>query len=223
MPRTAPAVKRAAVEGYGARVVACEPTLAAREAAVELEIERHGLILIHPYDDWNVIAGQGTAAWELLDQTGPLDLILCPIGGGGLASGTVLAVQGKSPATLVAGVEPEIAADARRSLLSGTLEPANDPPTIADGLRAGLGPKAFSVLQRYLDSVLTSTDAATLAAMRFVWERLKIIIEPSSAVAVSPILHGDLNVSGLRVGIILTGGNVDLDPMFEALAQKWLH
>ncbi len=121
------------------------------------------------------------------------------------------------------GVEPATADDAQRSLLLGTLQSANDPPTIADGLRTSLGPKAFSVLQRHLHNVVTSTDAATLSAMRFVWERLKIIIEPSSAVAVSPIFHGDLSVKGLRVGIILSGGNVDLDPMFAALAKQWLH
>jgi threonine dehydratase len=198
MPRTAPAVKRAAVEGYGARVVACEPTLAAREAGVAAEVAARGLVVVHPFDDWRVIAGQGTAAWELLDQAGPLDLVLTPIGGGGLASGTCIAVKGRSPSTRVVGTEPAAADDARLSLLSGRIEPANEAPTVADGLRTSLGPKTLSVLQRHLDGVVTATDAETLDAMRFVWERLKIVIEPSSAVAVAPVYHGALDVSGLR-------------------------
>ncbi len=220
MPRTAPAVKRAAVEGYGARVVSCEPTLAAREAAVAEQIEQFHLHLVHPFDDWRVIAGQGTAAWELLDQVENLDMVITPIGGGGLASGTVLTVKGRSPATRVIGVEPASADDARRSLISGQIEPSNDPMTIADGLRTSLGPKPFSVLQRHLDGIVTATDAQTLDALRFVWERLKIIIEPSSAVPIAPVFNGSLDVKGLRVGILVGGGNVDLDPMFQALTAK---
>ncbi|MFO0952546.1 MAG: pyridoxal-phosphate dependent enzyme [Isosphaeraceae bacterium] len=222
MPRTAPAVKRAAVEGYGARVVECEPTLSAREAAVADEISSRGLHLVHPFDDWRVVAGQGTAAWELLDQAGPLDVVVCPVGGGGLASGTVLAVKGRSPQTKVFGAEPERADDARRSLASGRIEPSNDPKTVSDGLRTSLGEKTFAVLRDGLDGVFTATEAGTLDAMRFVWERLKIVIEPSTAVPVAPVLFGDLDVKGLRVGIILSGGNVDVAPMFEALAAKWL-
>jgi threonine dehydratase len=222
MPSTAPTVKRAAVEGYGARVVTCEPTLAAREAAVVEEVEKNGLHLVHPFDDWRVIAGQGTAAWELLDQAGPLDLVICPVGGGGLASGTSLAVKGRAPQTRVFGAEPERADDARRSLASGRIEPSNDPRTVSDGLRTSLGGKTFAVLGRYLDGIVTASEAETLEAMRFVWERLKILIEPSSAVPVAPVLNGQLDVRGQRVGIILTGGNVDVEPMFQALAAKWL-
>ena len=222
MPRTAPAVKRAAVEGYGATVVACEPTLAARELAVTEQIERHGYHLVHPFDDWRVIAGQGTVAWELLDQAGPLDLVITPVGGGGLAAGTCLAVKGSAPGTRVLGAEPSAADDALRSLVSGKIEPSNDPSTIAEGLRTSLGTRTFSVLQRHLDGVVTATDAEALEAMRFVWERLKIIIEPSCAFPVAPVYHGNLDVRGLRVGIILSGGNVDLEPMFQALAARWL-
>ena len=222
MPRTAPAVKRAAVEGYGAKVVSCEPTLAAREAAVAEQIERNGFHLVHPFDDWRVIAGQGTAAWELLEQAGPLDLVITPVGGGGLAAGTCLAIKGKSPSTRVIGAEPAAADDAKRSLTTGRIEPSNDPHTIADGLRTSLGTKTFSVLQRHLDSVVTATDAEALDAMRFIWERLKIIIEPSCAVPVAPVYHGTLDVRGLRVGIILSGGNVDLDPLFQALTSQWI-
>ena len=219
MPRTAPAVKRAAVEGYGARVVPCAPTLDAREAAVADQIEKHGLTLIHPYDDWRVIAGQGTAAWELLDQTGDLDIVLVPIGGGGLASGTCLAVKGRSPRTKVFGVEPAAANDAERSFRSGRIEPSNDPKTIADGLRTSLGPKTFSILQRHLDAVLTATDAQTLHAMRFLWERLKIVVEPSSCVPFAPVYRRQLHMRGLRVGVILSGGNVDLEGLFQGLAK----
>jgi threonine dehydratase len=222
MPRTAPSVKRAAVEGYGARVVTCEPTLAAREETVAEQVERHGLHLVHPFDDWRVIAGQGTAAWELLDQAGPLDLVVCPVGGGGLASGTAISVKGRSPSTRVIGAEPERADDAKRSLASGRIEPSNDPATVADGLRTSLGPRTFAVLRRHLDGVVTATEAETLDAMRFVWERLKLVIEPSSAVPLAPILHGGLTVKDLKVGLIVTGGNVDVEPMFQALAARWL-
>ncbi len=222
MPRTAPAVKRAATEGYGARVVVCEPTLASREATVAAEIERHGLALVHPFNDWNVIAGQGTAAWELLDQAGPLDLILCPVGGGGLLSGTALTVRGRSPQTQVIGAEPARADDARRSLEVGTIQPSNDPQTIADGLRTSLGPRTFAVISQHVDQIVTATEVEIVEAMRFVWERLKIIIEPSSAVPVAPLWNGQLDVKGLRVGIILSGGNVDLEPLFQSLAAKYL-
>ena len=133
MPRTAPAVKRAATEGYGARIVPCEPTLESRESTVAAEIQRHGLTLVHPYNDWNVIAGQGTAALELLDQAGPLDAVIAPVGGGGLLSGTALAVKGRSPGTSVMGAEPAAADDAYRSLKAGAIQPSLDPRTIADG------------------------------------------------------------------------------------------
>ncbi len=222
MPRTAPAVKRAATEGYGARIVTCEPTLAAREATVAALMEEHGYVLVHPFDDWRVIAGQGTAAWELLEQAGPLDMIVTPCGGGGLLAGTAIAVQGKSPSTRVLGAEPKEADDARRSLESGTIVPSGDPKTIADGLRTSLGSKGFSIIRQHVEGIVTATEAEILGAMRFVWERVKIVIEPSSAVPVAPILNGQLDVRGLRVGVILSGGNVDLEPFFQALAARWL-
>ena len=222
MPRTAPAIKRAATEGYGARVVPCEPTLAARESTVAEEVARHGLTLVHPYDDWRVIAGQGTAALELLEQAGSLDVILTPVGGGGLLAGTALAVRGTSPRTRVIGVEPERADDARRSLESGSILPSNDPRTIADGLRTSLGTRPFSVIREHVESIVTATESEIVDALRFVWERFKIVIEPSSAVPVAPLLNGRLDVAGLRVGVILSGGNVDLEPFFAALAGRWL-
>src|SRR5262249_28814613 len=217
MPRTAPAVKRAATEGYGARIVPCEPTLEAREAAVAAEIAHHGLSLVHPFNDWNVIAGQGTAALELLDQAGPLDLVLCPVGGGGLLSGTALAVKGHEPGSRVVGAEPAIADDARRSLQAGAIQPANDPQTIADGLRTSLGPLTFAVIARHVDGIVTATEAEILQAMRLVWERIKIVIEPSSAVPVATLVNGQVDGHGLRIGVILSGGNVDVEPLFQSL------
>jgi threonine dehydratase len=222
MPRTAPAVKRAATEGYGARVVACEPTLASREATVAQEIDSHGFTLIHPFNDWNVIAGQGTAALELLEQAGPLDVVMAPVGGGGLLSGTALAVKGRFPETRVIGAEPANADDARRSLETGSIQPSPDPKTIADGLRTSLGTRTFAVIRRHVDSIVTATEAEIIGATRFLWERIKIVIEPSSAVAVAPVLEGKFKAPAQRIGIILSGGNVDVDHFFQAMAEKWL-
>jgi threonine dehydratase len=222
MPRTAPAIKRAATEGYGATVVSCEPTLAARESTVADQVERHGYRLVHPFDDWRVIEGQATAAWELLDQAGPLDMVIAPVGGGGLLSGTALTVKGRSPSTRVIGAEPKNADDAQRSLASGRIEPSHDPQTVADGLRTSLGTRTLSVIREHVDAIVTATEAEILDAMRFVWERFKIVIEPSSSVPVAPVLTGALPVEGLKVGIIISGGNVDLGPFFQSLAAKWL-
>jgi threonine dehydratase len=222
MPRTAPAVKQRATAGYGARVVLCEPTLASREATAAGLIAEHGYTLIHPFDNWNVIAGQGTAAWELLDQAGPLDVIIAPVGGGGLLSGTALACQANSPPIRVFGAEPERADDARRSLIAGSIQPSESPKTMADGLLTSLSPKTFGVIRRYVSDIITVSESEILAAMRFVWERMKIIIEPSSAVAVAPILSEKISVRGKRVGIILSGGNVELDLFFDALKSRWL-
>ena len=222
MPSNAPPVKRAATAGYGARVVTCEPTLAAREGAVARLIAEHGYTLIHPFDNWDVIAGQATAALELIEQAGPFDLILCPVGGGGLLAGTALTVKGLSPTTRVVGAEPKNADDALRSFMSGTIESSGDPKTMADGLRTSLGERPFRVIRQHVDAIVTATEPEILAAMRFVWERFKIIIEPSCSVPVAPIFHRQLDINGLRVGIIITGGNVDLEPMFAALARQWL-
>jgi threonine dehydratase len=221
MPRTAPMVKQRATEGYGARIVLCEPTLASRESTTNELIAEHGYVLIHPFDNWSVIAGQGTAAWELLDQAGPLDLVITPVGGGGLLSGTALACQAKSPQTRVIGAEPARADDAQQSLATGHIVPSRDPATIADGLRTSLCDKTFGVIRRHVKSIMTVSESEILDAMRFVWERLKVITEPSSAVAVAPVLTGKLPVKGLRAGIILSGGNVELDSFFDLLAKKY--
>jgi threonine dehydratase len=222
VPRTAPAIKQAAMAGYGATIRLCEPTLAAREAAVAEEVAAKGLTLIHPFDNWDVIAGQATAAWELLDQSGPLDAVIVPVGGGGLISGTAIAVKARSPQTLMIGVEPERADDARRSLASGKIEPSGDPHTIADGLRTSLGERPFAVISRLVDRIETASEAGIVDALRFLWERLKIVVEPSSAVVVAPLLERRLDLEGRRVGAILSGGNVDLGPFFDALATRWL-
>jgi threonine dehydratase len=221
MPTSAPPVKRAATEGYGARIVPCEPTLRSREQAVAREVDRLGLTLVHPYDDWNVIAGQGTAALELFEQAGALDALLTPVGGGGLLAGTALAAQGTSPKTRVMGAEPQRADDARRSLLSGTIQSSLDPWTIADALRTTLGQRPFAVIRRHVESIVTTSEAEIIEATRFVWERLKIVIEPSSAVAVAPLLAGTMKAQG-RIGVILSGGNIDLESFFQALETVWL-
>ncbi len=222
MPRTAPAVKRAATEGYGARVVPCEPTLADREATVQRLQAEHGYALVHPFDDWRVIEGQSTAALELLEQSGPLDRIVTPCGGGGLLAGSALAVRAVGASTRVVGAEPARADDARRSLEKGQIVPSVDPKTIADGLRTSLGEKPFSVIRDHVEAIVCASEPEILDAMRLVWERMKILIEPSCAVPVAAILNGSLDVRNQKVGVILSGGNVDLSPMFEALAQRWL-
>jgi threo-3-hydroxy-L-aspartate ammonia-lyase len=222
MPRNAPAVKRAATEGYGATIVTCEPTFRAREDTVAAEIERHGFTLVHPFDDWNVIAGQGTAALELLQETGSLDVVICPVGGGGLLAGTALAVGGSSPATKIMAAEPANADDAKRSLEAGRIETCPNPATIADGLRtSSIGPRNFAVISRHVSEIVAVSEQEIIDAMRFVWERIKIVIEPSSAVAVAPLLTGKLTASSLRVGVILSGGNVELADYFSALAQNF--
>jgi threonine dehydratase len=222
MPRTAPAVKHRATEDFGAIVELCEPTQQARESTVHRLIDQHGYEMVHPFNDWRVIAGQGTAALELMEQSDPLDVVIMPIGGGGLASGTAIAVKSLSPGTLVIGVEPARADDAMRSMISGKIESSGDPKTMADGLRTSLGDKTFAVIQKNVDEIVTATEEEMLAALRFVWERFKIIIEPSCAVPVAPVLHRNLDLTGKRVGIIITGGNVDLDAYFDSLKAKFI-
>jgi threonine dehydratase/serine racemase len=207
MPTSSPSVKRAAVEGYGGRITWCEPTLAAREMALHALVAETGAAFVHPYDDPRVIAGQGTAALELLEEAPNLDSVVVPVGGGGLMSGTAIAVTSLYSAR-VFGVEPEAADDARRSLEAGVIVPSNDPKTIADGLRTSLGEIPFEVAKTRVRAIVTVSEEAIGRAMRLVWERMKIIIEPSSAVPVAAVLEG--KIPGDRIGIILSGGNVDL-------------
>jgi threonine dehydratase len=213
MPRTSRAVKRAAVEGYGGRIVLCEPTLAAREATLAEVVADTGATVIHPYNDARVIAGQGTAALELLEDVRGLDVVMTPVGGGGLLSGTAISVTSLSPATRVVAAEPEGADDAFRSLQEGRIVPSVNPQTVCDGLLTSLGTLTFAIIRERVAEIVTVSDAAVIRAMRHVWERMKIVIEPSAAVTLGALLEGRLPVSGLRVGIILSGGNVDLSEL----------
>lgn len=210
MPRTAPAVKRAAVEGYGAEVVTCEPTLAARESALAELVERTGATFVPPYNDYAVMAGQGTAALELCADVPGLDCVITPVGGGGLVSGSAIAVAGAAPGAQVYGAEPKGADDAWRSFHAGAIQSMDHPDTVADGLRSTLGDLTFPVIRGRLRDIVTVTDDAILAAMRLLWERMKIVVEPSAAVALAAVMDHKA-FRGRRVGIILSGGNVDLD------------
>ena len=211
MPTTASAVKMAAVRGYGAEIVTCRPTVEDREQETDRVLRETGGTLIHPYNDRRIIAGQATAAMELLEQAAKLDLILAPVGGGGLLSGATLAAHHFSPSTRVVGAEPTAADDAYRSLEAGEILPSIEPRTIADGLLTSLGDLTFAVISELTESIVTVSEEAIIEAMRTVWERMKIIIEPSAAVPVAALLEGKLDPTGQRVGVILSGGNVDLD------------
>jgi len=210
MPQTAPEVKRRAVLSYGARITMCKPTLKSREKTLEKVVEETGASFVHPYNDYRVIAGQGTAALELLEDTQNLDMILAPVGGGGLVSGTAIATQALSPKTEVIACEPEGADDAYRSFNQGKIIPSESPDTVADGLLTSLGDKTFAIIQRSVKEIITVSDEEIIEAMRLVWERMKIIIEPSCAVPLAVVLKHSEKFEGKRMGIILTGGNVDL-------------
>lgn len=211
MPDNAPAVKVAAVRGYGAEIVFCQATPAARDAATRELVEKTGGVLVHPFDDARIIAGQSTATQELLEQAPGLDLVLAPVGGGGLLSGTALAARYFGGGTRVIGAEPAGADDARRSLRSGALQKNDRVDTIADGLRTHLSPLTFGILRETVDDVVTVAESEIIGAMRLVWERMKIVIEPSAAVPVAVALRGELGQSHSRIGIVISGGNVDLD------------
>jgi threonine dehydratase len=210
IPEGATAAKRAAVARYGAEVVDCRPGQASREAAVTDVLARGGGTLVHPYDDVRVIAGQGTAALELLEQAPDLDRVMAPVGGGGLMSGTAIAVSGTSPAIRITGVEPALADEARRSLAAGRILSAGDPPTLADGLRTTVGQITFPIIQDRVEGIVAVSESAIVEAMRLIFERMKIVVEPSAAVCLAALRDGALDVRGERVGIILSGGNVDL-------------
>lgn len=213
MPENAPGVKRRAVEDYGATVYPCKPTLAAREEGTARVMETTGAALIPPYNHPDVIAGQGTVALELLAQVEKLDAVVAPVGGGGLISGISIASKGLNPEIRVFAAEPTGADDAARSLAAKRLIPQTDPKTIADGLLTGLGEYTWPIIRDHVERVLTVTDDEIRAAMRLVWERMKILIEPSAAVAVAAVLGDEFKSIPeiARVGIVLSGGNVDLD------------
>jgi threonine dehydratase len=210
MPHTAPAVKRAAVEAYGGRITFCEPDQASREAAAAEVVRTTGATLVHPYNDERVIAGQGTAAVELLEDVPDLDAVLTPVGGGGLLSGTAIAVRGLRPAVRVIGCEPALADDAAQSLRENRIVPARPPVTIADGLRTALGDKTFPIIRELVERIALAEEAEIVAAMRLILERMKIVVEPSAAVPLAALLNRPLDLAGTRVGVILSGGNVDV-------------
>jgi len=210
MPADAPQAKRAAVEAYGGKVTECAPTLASRESTAREIQQKTGANLIHPFDNLRVIAGQATAALELIEDIPRLDFILAPVSGGGLLSGTSITTKSLRPQTRVIGCEPKNAADAYCSLASGRIESVPTLDTIADGLRATLAPLTFSILRERVDEISLVSEEEIVAAMRNLWERLKIVVEPSGAVAAAPALLRRINAAGKRVGIILSGGNLDL-------------
>src|SRR6202008_3501373 len=223
MPKNAPAVKVKAVEAYGGKITFCEPRISARnEMTARVQAETNA-VLIHPFDDDRIIAGQATAAKELLEEIGDLDAVFAPVSGGGLLSGTCLGVKGVRPDVRIFGCEPERADDAYRSLTSGILQTMDSSDTIADGLRASLAPRTFAILRQYVAGILRVSEEEIIAATRLVWERMKIIIEPSSAVAIAPLL-GSGSGAALRLpprsdgnapklGVIFSGGNVDLSAL----------
>jgi len=213
MPNNAPAVKKAAVAGYGGVITFCEPMLEAREATLAQIVEETGSAVVHPYNDEHVIAGQGTAALEFLEVVPDLDVMIAPVGGGGLLSGTCIAATETKRGIRVIGGEPEMANDAYRSLQAGEILPSVKPKTIADGLLTSLGSKTFPIIQGCVEQIVTVSEQGIIDSMRFIWERAKIIIEPSSAVAVGVLWERKIDLRGRKVGVILSGGNVDLEQL----------
>jgi len=217
MPSTAPAVKVAAVKGYGGQITFCEPTLESRESTTNRIMAETGATMIHPYNDYRIITGQGTAAVELLEQVDDLDFILTPVGGGGLLSGSAIAAKSLKPAINVVGCEPKNADDAHRSMQAGQILPSNNPVTIADGLRTSLGDKTFPIIRDFVDEIALATEDEIVSAMRHIFERMKIVVEPSAAVPFAVVLSKKLPFEHKNVGIILSGGNVDLSEFFKNL------
>ena len=215
MPNNVPDVKLDAVKGYGANITLCEPTLVARKKTLDEIAKKTGAQVVHPFNNPNVIAGQGTAALEMIEDLGTLDAIIAPIGGGGLMSGTCIATRNLLPEAKLFGAEPAGADDAYHSLKQGKIIPQTNPDTICDGLLTSLGEYTWNILKDHLEAIYTVTDDEVINAMRLVWERMKIIIEPSSATAVAVVLKSEFKaLKGLeKVGIILTGGNVELSKL----------
>jgi threonine dehydratase len=218
MPRTAPEIKKKGVRGYGGEIFECEPNLESRESTLKEVIAKTGATEIHPFNNYNVIAGQATAAKELYEEVNGLDFIVAPVGGGGLLSGTALATKFFSPATIVVAGEPEGADDAFRSMKSGKIE-ASQSNTIADGLLTSLGDKTFPIIKEYVKEIITVNDQEIVAAMRLIWERLKIIVETSGTVPFAAVLKDKEKFKDKRVGIIFSGGNVDLERALNLMTK----
>jgi threonine dehydratase len=222
MPKNASKVKVTATRKYGARVIFCASSPEAREKAVKPLIEQFGYTLIHPSNDLHVIAGAGTAAYELIKEVGQLDYIFCPVGGGGLISGTAIASRSLSPSAKVIGVEPKNADDAYLSLKAGRIINVSNPDTIADGLRTSLGNNTFRIIRESVDRIVTVSEDEILDAMQFLWERMKLVVEPSGSVALAGVLSKQIDVTSRRVGIIVSGGNIDLNGFFTRIRHDWL-
>ncbi len=213
MPSNSAKVKVRAVESYGAHIIFCEPMEEAREAQCAEVIKKTSAMLIHSFENADVMAGQGTAAMELLEEVPDLDLVMCPVGGGGLLSGTAVAAKSMQPKIKVVAAEPENVDDSAQSFRAGKRIVTEKKFTIADGLRTNIGEPNFAIVQRYVDDIVTVSEAAIVSAMRTIWETMKIIVEPSAAVPYAAVVEQKIDISGKRVGIILTGGNVDLDAL----------
>jgi len=210
MPHNSPLVKKNAVIGYGAEIIYCEPTLQAREHTLNKIIEEKHIIFIHPYDNPDVISGQGTSAKELFESINSLNFIITPVGGGGLLSGTSITTKAISPATKIIAAEPEGANDAWKSFKQNTIIPSINPKTICDGLLTSLSERTFKIIKSNVDDILLANDNEIITAMKLIWERMKIIVEPSSAVTLAIVLKHPEVFAGSNVGIIISGGNVDL-------------
>lgn len=217
MPSNAPQVKINAVKNYGGIITFCEPTLASRESTAAKVIEETGATMIHPFNNYRIIAGQGTAALELMEQIDDLDYMLAPVGGGGLLSGTAITAKALKPMIKVIGCEPKNADDAYRSVKAGRIISPENPNTIADGLKTSLGDKTFPIIQELVDEIVLVSEDEIITAMRYIFERMKIIVEPSSAVPFGALLAQKLNVADKKVGIIISGGNVDFTKFFESI------
>ena len=213
MPETSPEIKKKAVAGYGAQITFCKPTLQARESTLAEVIKETGATEIHPYNNFHVIAGQGTAAKELIEDVGKFDIIMAPVGGGGLFSGTAISTKKLLPDCKVIAAEPAGADDAFRSFHNKKLVPSENPKTIADGLLTSLGDRNFAIILDKVDDIVAVSEEKIVEAMRLIWERMKIIVEPSSAVPLAAILEGKVDVKNKKVGIILSGGNLDLEKL----------
>jgi threonine dehydratase len=213
MPSNAPEIKKAAVKGYGGEVIECEPNLQARETTLDDVVNKTGAVFLHPYNDYYVIQGQGTAAMELIEDYSDLDCIFAPVGGGGLLSGTALAAKHFSPNTKVIAGEPMGADDAWQSIQKGEIVPQTNPKTIADGLLTSLGDKTFPIIKDHVEDIIRVEEEEIISAMRLIYERMKLVVEPSSAVALAALIKEKKKYQNQKIGMILSGGNVQLSKL----------
>ena len=220
MPKDAPIIKVNATKGYGTNVVFCDNSLESRVSTTKKLMTEKNLVLVHPYDNESVIYGQGTAVYELIKEVGDLDIVIAPLGGGGLLSGTAIATKGLCSKAKVYGVEPSIADDAYRSIQAGYIIPSIYPETIADGLRTSLCERTFKIIQKYVDEIVTVSELEILNGMRFIWERMKLVVEPSGAVPVAILLSNKIETKNKNIGVIISGGNIVLDEFFQQLEKN---